>query len=107
MVYAVHAKPKFSRIWHQPSALRGFTLRSSQEPPAVPPARPVRKTARMIAKTYTVASSKKPSRHVQTTSAPSATAPESAIKKKTNQQNKPKKTTTTTTKTTTTGAAPL
>ena len=79
IMYAVHAMPAASSAWHQPSAARGEVTRSTHDPHRLPIARPTRNTARITEKTYTVAPSSIPSTRVQTTSAPSAPAPESAM----------------------------
>src|SRR5947209_6909083 len=68
-----------SRSWQQPSASRAEVRRDSAAPAALPSPSPTRNTARMIENVYTVAPSISESRRVQTTSAPSAVSPESAI----------------------------
>ncbi len=69
-----------SKTWHHPSASsRPRSLRDEREPLPLPSARPIRNTARMMENTYTVAPISMPMSRVQTTSAPSALAPESPM----------------------------
>jgi hypothetical protein len=77
---AAHATAMATIIWHTPSATRGRTMPpASHDPTLLPMPRPVRNTARMIEKVYTVAPSISDSRRAQITSAASAVAPEIAI----------------------------
>lgn len=70
--------PKVSRTWHQPSASLGREF-FNREPARLPIASPIRNTAKMMEKTYTVAPSIMPMILVQITSAPRALAPDSAV----------------------------
>src|SRR4051812_17750325 len=66
--------------WQTPSATRAVVARRARSAPRLLPIpRPVRNTARIKEKVYTVAPSISDSRRVQTTSAPSADIPERAI----------------------------
>ena len=69
-----------SRSWHQPSATRGrATRRASSDPIVLPMPRPTRNTARISENVYVVAPKSSDRMRVQTTSAPSAVMPDSAI----------------------------
>src|SRR4051794_28664141 len=66
--------------WQAPSAASADAARRARNAPRLLPIpRPIRKTARIKEKVYTVAPSISESRRVQTTSAPSADIPERAI----------------------------
>ena len=55
IMYAVQKMPSVSSSCDQPSASRGRIDRATQDPAVLPIPRPIRNTARMIEKTYTVA----------------------------------------------------
>src|SRR5438270_13183429 len=77
---AVHAIAAVRSHWQAPSATRAVAARRARSAPRLLPIpRPVRNTARIKEKVYTVAPSISDSRRVQTTSAPSADIPERAI----------------------------
>ena len=78
-VKAVQAIAPANSIWQIPSAARGRLERESTEPTPLPRPIPARKIARMMENVYTVAPRSSPNNRVQTTSAPSAHAPDSAI----------------------------
>src|SRR5215831_817290 len=78
--YAAHAIAPVSSNWQTPSARRGFfAVRAMADPPVLPKPRPRRNAARISEKVYVVAPRSSDSRRVQTASAASAVAPESAM----------------------------
>ena len=77
---AVQAMAAVRSHWQAPSATRADPARRARSAPRLLPIpRPVRNTARIKEKVYTVPPSISDSRRVQTTSAPSADIPERAI----------------------------
>src|SRR4051794_16090486 len=77
---AVQATAAVRSHWQMPSASCAEAARRvSRAPRLLPIPRPIRNTARIKEKAYTVAPSISESRRVQTTSAPSADIPERAI----------------------------
>src|SRR5271165_5003134 len=83
---AVQAMAAVRSHWQAPSATcADAACRASNAPRLVPIPRPIRNTARIKENVYTVPPSTSESKRVQTTSAPSADIPESAIVKYTTQ----------------------
>src|SRR5258708_4406676 len=77
---AVQAIAAIRSHWQAPSATcADAALRARNAPRLLPIPRPIRNTARIKEKVYTVPPSISESRRVQTTSAPSADIPERAI----------------------------
>ena len=77
---AVQAMAAVRSHWQAPSATRADAARRARNAPRLLPIpRPIRNTARIKEKVYTVPPSNSESRRVQTTSAPSADIPERAI----------------------------
>ena len=77
---AVQAMAAVRSHWQAPSATRADAARRARNAPRLLPIpRPIRNTARINEKVYTVPPSISESRRVQTTSAPSADIPERAI----------------------------
>src|SRR4051794_1143176 len=77
---AVQAMAAVNSHWQAPSApCADRARRASEDPRPLPIPRPIRNTARISEKVYTVAPSISESRRVQTTSAPSADIPDRAI----------------------------
>src|SRR4051794_21780366 len=77
---AVQAMAAVRSHWQTPSATCADAARRARNAPRLLPIpRPIRNTARIKEKVYTVPPSIKESRRVQTTSAPIADIPESAI----------------------------
>ena len=80
MMTAVQAMAAVKSHWQAPSATRAVAARRARNAPRLLPIpRPIRNTARIKEKVYTVPPSTSESRRVQTTSAPSADIPERAI----------------------------
>src|SRR3954454_10719566 len=77
---AVQAMAAVRSHWQTPSATRADAApRARKAPRVLPIPRPIRNTARIKEKVYTVPPSISESRRVQTTSAPNADIPERAI----------------------------